>query len=165
MQATFRLSTHHSAPHGRREELLFVLLIKTVQLIIPEGGREEVHLLGNDILAGVEVLGEAVVPGWLWGQIIGLDGQFDMQDFSVITQHTKRHVHFHKEKFLIYHLQNTAREETLPSAQQESVRAFVYNNNIPADQINKLRQDLLYPSLEVHIYWYNPGVNEGQEWQ
>lgn len=63
MRATLRLSTHHSAPHARCEELLFVLLIKTVQLILPEGGREEVHLLGNDVLAGVEVLGEAVVRG------------------------------------------------------------------------------------------------------
>lgn len=71
-------------------------------------------------------------------------------------------MYFHIEKFLIYHLQNTAREETLPSALQEGVRALIYNNNIPADQLNKLRQDLLYPSLEVHIYWYNPGGNEAE---
>lgn len=107
---TLRPSTHHPAPRGRHEELLFVLHIKTIQLVLPERSREEVGLLGYDVLAGVKVAREAAVRGRLRGQIIGLDGQFDVQDFCVSAQNLKRHVYFYIDELLILYLQNTERK-------------------------------------------------------
>ncbi len=101
-------TTCHPAPHGRSEEGVFVLHEEVIQTVFLEGGGEELGLLGDQFLAGVEVPGDAgeVAPwGGAGGQVVGLDGELDVQDLGVGAQHVPGHVDFHKQQFVIYYLQ------------------------------------------------------------
>ncbi len=101
-------TTCHPAPHGRSEEGVFVPHEEVIQTVFLEGRGEELGLLGDQFLAGVEVLGDAgeVAPrGGAGGQVVGLDGELDVQDLGVGAQHVPGHVDFHKQQFVIYYLQ------------------------------------------------------------
>lgn len=100
-------TTCHPAPHGRSEEGVFVPHEEVLQAVFLEGGGEELGLLGDQVLVGVEVLGDAgeeAPRGGAGGQVVGLDGELDVQDLGVGAQHVPRHVDFHKQQFLIHYL-------------------------------------------------------------
>lgn len=102
-------TTCHPAPHGRSEEEVFVPHVEVLQTVLLKGGGEVLGLLGDQLLVGVEVLGDAgeiAPPGGAGGKVIGLDGKLDVQDLGVGAQHVPRHVHFDKQQVLIYNLQN-----------------------------------------------------------
>lgn len=106
------MATCHPAPHGRSEEEVLVLYVEVLQTVFLEGGGEELALLGDQLLVGVEVLGDAgeEAPwGGAGGQVVGLDGELDVQDLSVGAQHLPRHVDLNEHQFLINYLQKTER--------------------------------------------------------
>lgn len=95
---------NHSAPHGRREEAVLVGDVEVLQPVFLEGGREVLRLLFDQVLTGVKVLGDEVekLPrGGAGGQVVGLDGELDVQDLSVGAQHVPRHVHLHEHQLVV----------------------------------------------------------------
>lgn len=104
------LSTDHPAPHGRSEEEILVLYVEIVQAVFLKGGGEVLGLWADQLLVGVEVLGDEgeVAPGGgPWGQVVGLDGELDVQHLGVGAQHLPRHVHLDKHQFFVHDLQST----------------------------------------------------------
>lgn len=100
--------THHPAPHGRREEEVSVLDVEELQAVLLEGGGEVLGLVPDQLLVGVEMLGDAgqkAPRGGLRRQVVGLDGELDVQDLGVGAQHVPRHVDFEEHQFLVDHLQ------------------------------------------------------------
>lgn len=82
--------------------------MEELQTVLLKGGREILGLLLDQVLVGVEVLGdegEKAPRGRAGRQVVGLDGELDVQDLSVGAQHVPRHVDFDKHQFLIDHLQ------------------------------------------------------------
>lgn len=78
--------------------------MEELQPLFLEGGREVLRLLFDQVLTGVKVLGDEVakVPrGGAGGQVIGLDGELDVQDLSVGAQHVPRHVHLHEYQLVV----------------------------------------------------------------
>lgn len=97
---------YHPAPHGWSEEGVFVPDVEEVQTVFLKGGGEELGLL-DQVLTGVEVLGdegEEAPRGGPGGQVVGLDGELDVQDLGVGAQHVPRHVDFHEQQFVIDYL-------------------------------------------------------------
>lgn len=95
---------NHSAPHGRREEAVLVGDVEELQPVFLEGGREVLRLLFDQVLVGVEVLGDEVEEAprrGAGGQVVGLDGQLDVQDLGVGAQHVPRHVHLHEHQLVV----------------------------------------------------------------
>ena len=102
------VTTHHPAPHGRSEEDILVLYVEVVQAVFLEGGGEELCLLADQLLVGVEVFGdegEEAPRGGAGGQVIGLDRELDVQDLGVGAQHVPWHVDLDEHQFLVYYLQ------------------------------------------------------------
>lgn len=84
--------------------------MEVFQTVFLERGGEELGLICDQFLVGVEVLGDEVEKaprGGAGGQVVGLDGNLDVQDLGVGAQHVPRHVDFHKHQFLIDYLRNT----------------------------------------------------------
>lgn len=49
--------------------------------------------------------GQKAPRGGLRPQVVGLDGELDVQDLGVGAQHVPRHVDFEEREFLVDHLQ------------------------------------------------------------
>lgn len=78
--------------------------MEVLQPVFLEGGREVLRLLFDQVLAGVKVLGDEVeeLPrGGAGGQVVGLDGELDVQDLGVGAQHVPRHVHLHEQQLVV----------------------------------------------------------------
>lgn len=87
--------------------------MEQLQAVFLKGGGEELSLLCDEVLAGVEVLGdegEKAPRGGVGGNVIGLDGQLDVQDLSVGAQHVPRHVDFDEHQFVIDYLQSISKD-------------------------------------------------------
>lgn len=81
--------------------------MEELQTALLKRGREVLGLLLDQVLVGVEVLGdegEKAPRGGSGGQVVWLDGELDVQDLGVGAQHVPRHVDFDKHQFLINHL-------------------------------------------------------------
>lgn len=105
-----QLRTCHPAPHGLGEELVPVLHVEILQAVFLEGGGEELRLLGDQVLVGVEVLGDAgeeAPRGGAGRQVVGLDRKLDVQNLGVGAQDVPRHMDLDEHQFLIYDLQTT----------------------------------------------------------
>lgn len=90
--------------------------MEVLQPVFLEGGREVVRLLLDQVLAGVKVLGDEVetVPGGMaGGQVVGLDGELDVQDLSVGAQQVPRHVHLHEHQLVVDGLKEHGRGSTV----------------------------------------------------
>lgn len=95
---------NHSAPHGRREEVVLVGDVEVLQPVLLEGGGEVLRLLLDQVLAGVEVFGDEVEEAprrGPRGQVVGLDGDFDVQDLGVGAQQVPGHVHLHEHQLVV----------------------------------------------------------------
>ena len=100
-------STRHAAPHGGREEVVLVLDVEVLQAVLLERRREELGLRADHVLAGVEVLGDAGEESprrRARRQVVGLDGQLDVQHLRVHAQHFPGHVHLHEHQLVVHHL-------------------------------------------------------------
>ncbi len=51
-------TTYHATSHGRCEEDIPVLDVEVLQTVLLEGSCEEIGLFGDQVLTGVEVLGD-----------------------------------------------------------------------------------------------------------
>lgn len=102
------VATCHPAPHGRSEEVVRVLDVEVLKAVFLKGGGEVLRLLADELFVRVEVLGDAgeeAPRGRTRCQVVGLDGELDVQDFSVGAEHVPRHVDLDKHPFLIHDLQ------------------------------------------------------------
>lgn len=109
---TQETSAHHSAPRGRREEAVLVGDVEELLPVLLEGGREVLRLLFDQVLVGVEVPGDEVekLPrGGAGGQVVGLDGELDVQHLGVGAQHVPRHVHLHEHQLVVDDLREHGR--------------------------------------------------------
>lgn len=78
--------------------------MEELQPVFLEGGREVLRLLFDQVLVGVEVLGDEVEEAprrGAGGQVVGLDGQLDVQHLGVGAQHVPRHVHLHEHQLVV----------------------------------------------------------------
>lgn len=97
--------TYNSASSCRIEKCVFVLDIKVGQKLLLKRGSEKLLLRFDDIFIHSEESAKPV-ESWISGvQVIGLQGQFDVQNLSVCAQHFPRCMHFHKNKFFIQNLE------------------------------------------------------------
>lgn len=109
MDGNNNVTTDHPAPHGRSEEEILLLYVEIVQAVLLEGGGEVLRLFSDQLLVGVEVLGDEgeVAPGGgAGGQVVGLDGELDVKHLGVGAQHLPRHVHLDEHQFVVHHLQS-----------------------------------------------------------
>ena len=86
-----------------------VLDVEILQAVFLERGREEGRLLADQLRVGVEVFGDAGEEAprrGVGGQVVGLDGQLDVQDLGVGAKHVPRHVDLDERQFVIDDLQD-----------------------------------------------------------
>lgn len=99
-----RKAAHHPAPHGRREEVVLGFDVEVVQAVLLEGRGEVLVLVPDQLLVGVEVLGDAGEQAprrRLRRQVVELDGQLDVQHLGVGAQHVPRHVDLDKHQLVV----------------------------------------------------------------
>lgn len=97
-------TTYHPAPHRWSEEEIFVLDTEEILSMLLKGGGEELGLLTDQFLIGIEVLGDAgekAQRGGTGRHVVGLYGKLDMQDLGIGAQHIPWHVNFQKHEFFI----------------------------------------------------------------
>lgn len=99
------LGTYYPAPGCWIEESFLVLYVKVWQTVDFKWRSEKLLLWFDDIFIHTE---ESANPlkWWVTGfQVIGLQGQFDVHNFSEAAQQFPRCVHFYKYKLFIPNLQ------------------------------------------------------------
>lgn len=104
MKKKKRKAAHHPAPHGRREEVVLGFDVEVVQAVLLEGRGEVLVLVPDQLLVGVEVLGDAGEQAprrRLRRQVVELDGQLDVQHLGVGAQHVPRHVDLDKHQLVV----------------------------------------------------------------
>lgn len=104
---TVKWHTHHSTPHCRCEELILVFDVEVLQPVLLKRSCEVLGLRGYGVFAGVEILGEAIERRGLGDEVILLNRQLDVKDFSVCAQHIPGHVDLYKVDLLIHYLRET----------------------------------------------------------
>lgn len=102
---------HHPAPHGRCEEVVPALDVEVLQAVLLEGRGEVLGLVADQLLVGVEVLGDAGEQAprrRLRRQVVGLDGQLDVQHLGVGAQLVPRHVDLDEHQLVVDDLRGDA---------------------------------------------------------
>lgn len=104
---------HHPAPHGRCEEVVPVLDVEVFLAVLFEGRGEVLGLVPDQLLVGVEVLGDAGEQAprrRLRRLVVGLDGQLDVQHLGVRAQHVPGHVDLDKHQLVVDDLPGHGRD-------------------------------------------------------